>query len=109
MAAPTIYFTLPDLLEDWPFDHDPNPCDYIVEESARWTESYGAFDEKTQQAFNRCNFGYFACLAYPRAKGDHYRAACDLMNLFFVFDELSDEATGESAGQQATDIMNALR
>ncbi|KAF5335276.1 hypothetical protein D9758_016241 [Tetrapyrgos nigripes] len=109
MAASPETFTLPDLLENWPFDHTPNPHDEIVRESAEWTESYKAFNEKAQEAFNRCNFGYFASLAYARAKGGHYRVACDLMNLFFVFDELSDEATGEEAARQAADIMNALR
>ncbi|THU83492.1 terpenoid synthase [Dendrothele bispora CBS 962.96] len=109
VTSAQVYFTLPDLLEGWPFDHEPNPHNDIVQESARWTESYGAFDEKAQGAFNRCNFGYFASLAYTSAKGSHYRVACDLMNLFFVFDELSDEASGEIAAQQAADIMNALR
>ncbi|KAF5346639.1 hypothetical protein D9758_013207 [Tetrapyrgos nigripes] len=106
-----ITFTLPDLLAAWPFDHSPNPSSSIVQDSAQWTESYGAFANKpgAQEAFNRCNFGYFASLAYARAKGMHYRVACDLMNLFFVFDELSDEAGGEEVGRQAADIMNALR
>ncbi|THU98276.1 terpenoid synthase [Dendrothele bispora CBS 962.96] len=100
-ASAQTYFTLPDLLSNWPFDHEANP--------AQWTESYGAFDERAQDAFNRCNFGYFASLAYTRAREGHYRVACDLMNLFFVFDELSDEASGDIAAQQAVDIMNALR
>ncbi|KAK7448143.1 hypothetical protein VKT23_013902 [Stygiomarasmius scandens] len=110
MAAPShTCFTLPDLLDNWPFDHNPNPNDDIVQQSAKWTESYDAFDAKAQDAFNRCNFGYFSSLAYSRASGLHYRVACDLMNLFFVFDELSDEASGDVAAQQAADIMNALR
>lgn len=48
-------------------------------------------------------------MAYPHATGTHYRVACDLMNLFFVFDEYSDRSNGEEVAKQAADIMNALR
>ncbi|THU88361.1 terpenoid synthase [Dendrothele bispora CBS 962.96] len=108
-ASVQTYFILPDLLNNWPFDHEPNPCNTIVLESAQWAESYGAFDKRAQDAFNRCNFGYFSSLAYSRAREDHYRVGCDLMNFFFVFDELSDNASGDVAAQQAADIMNAIR
>jgi Delta6-protoilludene synthase len=112
MTAPSTetYFILPDLLENWPFDHEPNPHDDVVQDSARWAESYRVFDKKAQ-AFNRCNVGYYSSLAYPcaEAKGGHFRVVCDLMNLFFVFNELTNEATGKIARQQAADVMNALR
>ncbi len=103
------HFILPDLLDQWPFETEPNPHQELVEDSARWVESYKAFSPKAQDAFNRCNFGIFASLAYPRSDGTHYRAACDLMNLFFVFDEFSDAENGDVVRQQAADIMNALR
>ncbi|KAF4568086.1 terpene cyclase [Pleurotus pulmonarius] len=103
------HFILPDLLDQWPFETEPNPHQEIVDDSARWVESYKAFSPKAQDAFNRCNFGIFASLAYPRSEGTHYRAACDLMNLFFVFDEFSDAENGDVVRQQAADIMNALR
>ncbi|KAF9460417.1 terpenoid synthase [Collybia nuda] len=102
-------FVLPDLLANWPFNPEPNPCQDIVAQSAAWVESFKPFDAKAQNAFNRCKFGIFASLAYPHATGAHFRVACDLMNLFFVFDEYSDCADGEAVGKQAADIMNALR
>ncbi|KAJ6545150.1 terpenoid synthase, partial [Mycena capillaripes] len=105
----TIEITVPDLLADWPFQTEPNPRQDIVAESAAWAESYGAFSPRTQDAFNRCKFGIFSSLAYPKAGPDQFRAVCDLMNLFFVFDEKSDEASGQEVAQQAADIMNALR
>lgn len=40
---------------------------------------------------------------------DVLRVACDLMHLFFVFDEYSDRGTQEVVRQQADAIMNALR
>ncbi|KAJ7843021.1 hypothetical protein B0H13DRAFT_2364962 [Mycena leptocephala] len=47
-------------------------------------------NQDAQAAFNRCKFGIFASLAYPTAGPGHFRVACDLMNLFFVFDKKSD-------------------
>jgi Delta6-protoilludene synthase len=107
------YFTLPDLLEKWPFDHEQNPLDDVVRASARWLESYG-IDKKAQEAVNRCKpCYYFASLAYPRAFGEpehgHYRLACDWMHLLFAYDVLGDKATGEVGGQYAKDMMNAVR
>lgn len=103
------YITLPDLLAGWPFEHEPNPQQDIVAESAAWTESYKIFDKKAQDAFNRCKFGIFGSLAYAKARDNHFRVSVDLMNLFFVFDEQSDDKSGDIVAQQAKDIMDALR
>jgi hypothetical protein len=108
MRTPTAII-LPDLLADWPFTASPNALQNVVADSAAWVESYGAFSKDAQAAFNRCKFGIFASLAYPTAGPGHFRAACDLMNLFFVFDEKSDVASGEEVAKQAADIMEALR
>ncbi|KAF8181436.1 beta-glucan synthesis-associated protein-domain-containing protein [Mycena galopus ATCC 62051] len=105
----TIEIILPDLLANWPYKAQPNPRQDIVADSAAWAESYGAFNPRAQDAFNRCKFGIFSSLAYPKAGPEHFRAGCDLMNLFFVFDEKSDEASGDEVGRQAVEIMNALR
>ncbi|KAJ6564020.1 terpenoid synthase [Mycena capillaripes] len=105
----TTEIILPDLLAHWPFETKPNPLQNVVADSAAWVESYGAFNPRAQIAFNRCKFGIFSSLAYAKAGPDHFRVACDLMNLFFVFDEKSDEASGQEVARQAADIMNALR
>lgn len=103
-------FILPDLLANWPFRCTHNPLsDQIVPASAAWIESYNIFDERAQKAFNRCNFGLFTSLAYPNVSAAHFRVCADLMNFFFVFDELSDEADGSTVRKQAADIMYALR
>ncbi|KAJ6571005.1 terpenoid synthase [Mycena vulgaris] len=109
MAMESSTFILPDLLANWPFSTKPNPQQNIVADSAAWVESFGAFSPRAQIAFNRCQFGIFTSLAYAKAGPAHFRAACDLMNLFFVFDEKSDQASGDEVAQQAADIMNALR
>jgi hypothetical protein len=89
----TSEIVLPDLLANWPFKTDPNPLQNIVADSAAWTDS----------------FGIFSSLAYAKAGPDHFRVVCDFMNLFFVFDEKSDAATGEQVAQQAANMMNTLR
>lgn len=101
---------LPDLLAEWPFMPTFNPYhDIVCEESSKWIESYHAFDAKAQSAFNRCNFGFFATLAYPHADPAHFRVACDLMNYFFVFDEFSDRTDGASVREMSAIIKDALR
>ncbi|KAF7372984.1 Terpene cyclase [Mycena sanguinolenta] len=107
--ANTNEIILPDLLAHWPFETKPNPLQNIVADSAAWVESFEAFSPRAQIAFSLCKFGIFSSLAYATAGPDHFRAACDLMNLFFVFDEKSDEASGQEVAQQAADIMRALR
>lgn len=109
MSKP-LTFTLPDLMAGWPFKTIPNPnSEEINAASKAWVESYGAFNEKAQDVFNRCNFGAFAALAYPKSSPAHYRAAVDLINYYFVYDELSDDKDGETVRQQANAIMNAIR
>lgn len=39
---------------------------------------------------------------------DQLRSACDLMNLFFVFDEHSDRCSGSEVWNQTRIIMDAL-
>jgi Delta6-protoilludene synthase len=48
---------------------------------------------------------YSMSLALPEG----CRIGCDLMNLFFVFDEHSDIASEKGARSQANIIMDALR
>lgn len=102
-------FVLPDLLAGWPFDCEWNPCQDIVAESTAWTESYNPFTPKAQKAFNRCQFGIFSSLAYPYARGHHFRIICDMMNFVFVYDEHSDDKPAAVVRQQADDILSALR
>ncbi len=40
---------------------------------------------------------------------DQLRSACDLMNLFFIFDEHSDKSEPEEVWDQVDIIMDALR
>ncbi|KAL0945662.1 hypothetical protein HGRIS_014814 [Hohenbuehelia grisea] len=102
-------FILPDLLANWPFQAEPNPQQDIVAESAVWVESFAALEPKVQEAYNRCRLGLLASFAYPHAQGPHFRSACDLMNLSFVFDERVDRDSGRGVRHQTQEMMNALR
>ncbi|KAF8882265.1 terpenoid synthase [Infundibulicybe gibba] len=94
--GPNLYFKIPDTLHNWPWRRHLNPHYSICKmESAAWFETFEAFSPKAQDAFNRCDFT--GC-----------RVGCDLMNLFFLFDEHSDVADAQSVRQQADIIMDAL-
>ncbi|KAF8513346.1 terpenoid synthase [Hysterangium stoloniferum] len=107
---PPPSFYIPDTLRKWPWKRDINP--HYVEckaESSTWLESFRAFDPKAQHRFNMCDFNLLAALAYPRLNKPGCRIGCDLMNVFFVFDEHSDVADVNVVRKQAAIIMHALR
>jgi hypothetical protein len=62
-------------------------------------------DEGIQAA----NFGYFTAIVYGHfIDARHYRVACDLVNLLFVFDDLSDELPAQDARTVAAISLDAL-
>ncbi|KAJ7737458.1 terpenoid synthase [Mycena maculata] len=100
---------LPDTLATWPYPRRINPFYAALKiESSAWLESFNAFSLKAQKAFNRCDFNLLASLAYPTAPRHHLRTGMDLMNLFFVFDEYTDQGTAEDVRDLADIVMNAL-
>ncbi|KAI1789704.1 terpenoid synthase [Ganoderma leucocontextum] len=102
-------FRLPETMAGWPLPRRVNPYyGKASEESSDWLRSFGAFTPAAQKAFDKCNFGLLAALAYPTQDREQYRSACDLMNLFFVFDEYTDDLD-EAGVQVLADIsMDAL-
>ncbi|RPD59287.1 terpenoid synthase [Lentinus tigrinus ALCF2SS1-7] len=103
-------FRLPDTLAKWPWLRLLNPHYAEVKaESSAWLESFHAFGPKAQKAFNKCDFNLLASLAYPLATKEQLRTGCDLMNLFFVFDEYSDVEDERTVQVFADIIMDALR
>ncbi|KAJ7123606.1 terpenoid synthase [Mycena epipterygia] len=100
---------LPDTLTQWPYPREMNAYyDEIKRESSTWLESFNAFSPKSQSAFNRCDFNLLASLAYPKAARHHLRSGCDLMNLFFVFDEYTDAGTAADVKALSDIVMDAL-
>ncbi|KAG1793407.1 isoprenoid synthase domain-containing protein [Suillus plorans] len=72
----TIY--LPDTMVNWPWPRTINPHyeDVKAEVNASFRD-FKALSPNSQEAFNKCDF-------------EHFRIACDLMNLFFIYDEYTD-------------------
>ncbi|KAL1938253.1 hypothetical protein VTO73DRAFT_11897 [Trametes versicolor] len=101
---------LPDTLSQWPYPRRINPAyEEVSAESAAWLRSFHAFSNEAQVAFDKCKFGLLASLTYPNVDKDHLRAACDLMNVFFVFDEQTDIADTARTRELADIVIDAVR
>ncbi|KAF9806349.1 hypothetical protein IEO21_08705 [Rhodonia placenta] len=82
---------LPDTMANWPWPRAINPHhEEVKAESDAWFEGFKPFTKQSQVAFDKCDFGRLASLAYPWASKEHLRTGCDLMNVFFVIDEYTD-------------------
>ncbi|PBK94370.1 terpenoid synthase [Armillaria gallica] len=77
--------------------------------SEAWFRSFKAFGSDAQYTFDQCGFSLLASLAYPEATKEHLRTACDLMNLYFVLDEYTDNASPNIVRQYADILMDAIR
>ncbi|TVY83697.1 Delta(6)-protoilludene synthase [Lachnellula suecica] len=101
---------LPDLEAGWKWPRRISP--YIPEirqECLDWVASFKAFTPEAQKAFDRCNFNLLTGLSYPWLTKDQLRCACELMNLFFLFDEHSDKSDASEVWNQVGVIMDAFR
>ncbi|KAK0443682.1 terpenoid synthase [Desarmillaria tabescens] len=105
-----IVIHLPDTLVYWPWSRRINPhYEEVKTASGAWCRSFRAFRPEAQSAFDLCDFSLLSSLAYPTASREHLRTVCDMMNLFFVFDEYTDNATPEVVRQYADIVMDAIR
>ncbi|KAI0072163.1 terpenoid synthase [Panus rudis PR-1116 ss-1] len=103
-------YHLPFTLANWPYSRRINPHYANVKPEAKaWVESFTPLNPKAQEAFNRCDFNLLASLAYPDLLPERLRTACDLMNLFFIFEEYSDDQTSMDVQNVRAAIMRGLR
>ncbi|KZV89536.1 terpenoid synthase [Exidia glandulosa HHB12029] len=103
-------YMLPDTLAHWPWTRRINPAyEETRLESSRWINSFNAFSPAAQKAFDRCDFSRLVALAYPDESKDHLSAACDMMQLFFVFDEYSDQEQEAAVRIMADAIMGGMK
>ncbi|EIW59888.1 terpenoid synthase [Trametes versicolor FP-101664 SS1] len=93
----THLFHIPNTLSRWPYPRRIHP-DYeeVSAESAAWLRSFHPFSPEKQVAFDKCKF-------------DHFRSACDLMNVFFVFDDQTDIVDAAHARVLADIAIDAVR
>ncbi|KAJ6543023.1 terpenoid synthase [Mycena capillaripes] len=101
---------LPDTLSSWPWPRQVNPHhEDVSRECAQWVQSFGLFSPKAQAAFDRCNFGLLAALAYPLLNKEHLRSGADFMAALYCFDEYTDQGDEVFVQQAAEIVKDALR
>ncbi|KAK4445273.1 terpenoid synthase [Podospora aff. communis PSN243] len=89
--------TVPDFLRDWPWKRSLNKhYEEAKAASLEWFQGFRAFDPKSEDAFNRCDFA-------------RCRTGTDLMTLFYTFDEYSDVEDKAVTKQMADILMDAIR
>jgi len=81
----------------------------IKPECDAWLQSFGALDAKSQKSFDLCNFPLLGSLVYPLLDKNGVRVACDLMVLFFIYDEFTDKVDGDGARLCAEMVMDAIQ
>jgi len=103
-------FSLPDPLAQWPWPRKLNQHYAEVKpESDKWIHSFESLDSKSQRSFDLCNFSLLGSLVYPLLDKDGARVGCDLMVLFFIYDEFTDKVDGDGARIYAEMVMDAIR
>ncbi|KAF7341630.1 Terpene cyclase [Mycena sanguinolenta] len=111
MPEPTsTEFILPNTMADWPWLRRINPhFETVKAESEAWFRNFNAFSPKAQKAFEKCDFCRLASLAYPALNKQRLRTGCDLMMLFFTFDEYTDVLPAPEVRRYADIVMDALK
>ncbi|KAK6859505.1 terpenoid synthase [Apiospora arundinis] len=101
---------LPELEALWKWPRYVSP--YLAEvgkESLEWSASLNAFDAETQKlVHDKGKLNLLAGMCYSRMTKEQVRSGCDIMHLFFMFDEYSDMAGPEEVWTQARIMMDAL-
>ncbi|KAI0089632.1 terpenoid synthase [Irpex rosettiformis] len=89
-AQPEMLY-LPETMQSWPWPRAVN-CyhEQVSRESNAWIVSFRPLDERSQRAWNLCDFGLLSALVYPRASKEHLRTGTDLMSVLFLVDEYTD-------------------
>lgn len=75
--APT-YLPIPDMLASWPWQRKMNPLyAELSAESNVWLRSFSPFTAKSQDAFEKGDFGLLASLAFPDVpRGTSFLSLC---------------------------------
>lgn len=100
---------LPDLISTCPFNSSLN-LDYerARGESNAWVDRFGALAGRKGAIFSVYNLELLISLAHPEAGYEELKTCCDWNNLFFVYDEISDQLGGEEVLRLADEFLKAL-
>lgn len=107
-AHPKMIY-LPDTMIHWPWLRAINPHfeDVKAEVGASFRD-FKALSPESQEAFDKCDFARLVALAYPNAPREHVRIGCDLMNLFFLLEEYTDNENGAVTKDLVDLVIDAL-
>jgi len=102
--------SLPETMANWPWPRYINAhYEEVKAQSDAWFKTFKPFTVASQRAFDKCDFGRLASLAYPFASKEHLRTGCDLMNLFFVIDEYTDVEPAPVVREMVNIVIDALQ
>ncbi|KAK1757049.1 terpenoid synthase [Echria macrotheca] len=109
-----VLVKVPDLLRAWPWQrHLGEHYDEVKAQSVEWFVGFGAFDAKSQDAFDRCEFdtplAKLAMLSYRFGDLARCRTGADLIMLFYAFDEYTNVADEVVTRELADMVMDGLR
>ncbi|KAF7333960.1 Terpene cyclase [Mycena sanguinolenta] len=103
---------LPDIHERWPFPVAYNRWeDPVSAETLAWLESLSILSAAELKKYHgRINFCNFSAMTYAHfADMEQFRVACDLINLLFVVDDITDEMSAEEARRMSVISLDGLR
>ncbi|KAF7336458.1 Terpene cyclase [Mycena sanguinolenta] len=110
MTGPVL--RLPDIHERWPFPVAYNRWeDSVSAETLAWLESLSIVSTADLRKYHgRVNFCNFSAMTYAHfANIEHFRVACDLINLLFVVDDITDEMSAADARRISVISLQGLR
>lgn len=107
-ARPKMIY-LPDTMINWPWPRAINPHfeDVKAEVGASFRD-FRALSPESQEAFDKCDFARLVALAYPNAPREHIRIGCELMNVFFLLEEYTDNENGAVTKDIVDLVIDAL-
>ncbi|KAF9263792.1 terpenoid synthase [Marasmius fiardii PR-910] len=110
MTIKAQQFLLPDLHALCPLESSMSPHYHrAAKESSDWISGYNVFNDRRAIVIKEANSELLVAHAYPYAPYERFRTVCDFINLLFVFDETSDEQTGEDAAATGDIFHEAMR
>ncbi|KAK1834419.1 isoprenoid synthase domain-containing protein [Podospora conica] len=101
---------IPELEARWRWPRAVSPyLPEVEQESLEWSASFNAFDPETQRLVHeKGKLNLLAAMCYAGMPKEAVRWGCDIMHLFFMFDEQSDAASPDEVWQQARIQVDAF-
>ncbi|KAJ6455221.1 isoprenoid synthase domain-containing protein [Mycena sanguinolenta] len=103
---------LPDIHERWPFPVAFNRWeDPVSAQTLAWLESLSILSAADLKRYNtRVNFCNFSAMTYAHfVDVEHFRVACDLLNLLFVVDDITDAMSAAEVRRISVISLDSLR